>query len=74
MAKSLDAEMAAIEAEERKLADRRKAHGSRVREAAIGEVEKSGLLKLSLDRLEALMKAVKTLGVDEVEKRLTAKA
>jgi protein required for attachment to host cells len=74
MAKSLDAEMAAIEAEERKLGERRQVHRSRVREAAIGEVEKAGLLKLPLDRLEALMKAVKTLGVDEVEKRLTAKA
>ncbi|WP_267381393.1 MULTISPECIES: hypothetical protein [unclassified Sphingomonas] len=72
MAKSLDAEMAAIEAEERRLAERRKAHGSRVRDAAIEQVEKVGLLKLPLERLEALMKAVKTLGVDEVEKRLTA--
>lgn len=72
MAKSLDAEMVAIEAEERRLGERRQAYAKKVREAAIGEVEKAGLLKLSLDRLEALMKAVKTLGVDEVEKRLTA--
>lgn len=74
MAKSLDAEMAAIEAEERKLAERRKAHQQRVRDAAIGTVEKAGLFKLSHDRLERLMKAVKTLGVDEVEKRLQASA
>lgn len=72
MAKSLDAEMAAIEAEERKLAERRKAHFAKLRDAAIGTVEKAGLLKLPLDRLEQIMTAVKTLGVDEVEKRLKA--
>lgn len=70
MAKSLDAEMAAIEAEERRLAERRQAHQARLREAAIGTVEKAGLLKLPLDRLERIMLAVKKLGVDEVEKRL----
>jgi len=74
MAKSLDAEMAAIEAEERKLVERRKAHQQKVRDTAVGTVEKAGLLKLPLDRLERLMKAVKTLGVDEVEKRLQASA
>ncbi|MEG8041216.1 hypothetical protein QP166_18455 [Sphingomonas sp. LR60] len=71
-AKSLDAELAAIAAEERKLAERRQAHQAKVREAAVGAVEKAGLFKVPLDRLEGLMKAVKTLGVDEVEKRLTA--
>jgi len=74
MAKSLDAEMAAIEAEELKLAERRKAHQKKLRDTAIDRVEKVGLLKLPLDRLERLMEAVKTLGVDEVEKRITAKA
>ena len=74
MAKSLDAEMAAIEADERRIAERRQADAARLREAAIGTVERAGLLKLPLDRLEGLMKAVKTLGVDEVEKRLTATA
>ena len=74
MAKSLDAEMAAIEAEERKLMERRKAHQQKVREAAIGTVEKAGLFKLPHDRLERIMTAVKTLGVDEVEKRLQASA
>ena len=66
--------MAAIEAEERKLSDRRKAHQAKLRDAAIGTVEKVGLLKLPLDRLERFMEAVKTLGVDEAEERLTAKA
>ncbi|MGW8138475.1 hypothetical protein ACWGNZ_23050 (plasmid) [Sphingomonas zeae] len=74
MAKSLDAELAAIEAEERKLSERRKAHQGRLREAAISSVEKAGLLKLPLDRLDGLMKSVKTLGVEEVEKRLKASA
>jgi len=72
MAKSLDAEMAAILAEESKLAERKKAHLLKVRETAIGTVEKAGLLKLPSDRLERLMTAVKTLGVDEAEKRLLA--
>lgn len=74
MAKSLDAEMAAIEAEERKLAERRQAHLAKVREAAIASVEKAGLLKVPLDRLDRLMTAVKKLGVDEVEKRLQGAA
>lgn len=74
MAKSLDAELAAIEAEERKLTERRKAHQGRLREAAIQSVEKAGLLKLPLDRLDGLMRVVKTLGVEEVEKRLKASA
>jgi len=74
MAKSLDAEMAAIEAEELKLAECRKAHQKKLQDTAIDRVEKVGLLKLPLDRLERLMEAVKTLGVDEVENRLTAKA
>lgn len=73
MAKSLSEEMAAIEAEERKLAVRRKAHLARLREAGIASIEKAGLLKLPLDRLEGLMKAVKTLGVEETERRLQAK-
>ncbi|WP_328799527.1 hypothetical protein [Sphingomonas sp. T1] len=66
--------MAAIEAEELKLAERRKAHQKKLRDTAIDRVEKVGLLKLPLDRLERLMDAVKTLGMDEVEKRITAKA
>lgn len=49
-------------------------HAARLREAAVVTVERAGLLKLPLDRLEGLMKVVKTLGVDEVEKRLTATA
>ncbi len=72
MAKSLSAEMTAIEAEERRLAERRKAHEAKVREAAISSIEKAGLLKLPLDRLEGLMKVVKTLGVEETERRLQA--
>jgi hypothetical protein len=36
MAKSLDAELAAIAADERKLAERRQAHQAKVREAAHG--------------------------------------
>lgn len=74
MAKSLDAEQAAIEADERKLAERRKALQAKQREAAIAAVEKAGLLRMPIDRLEGLMKAVKKLGLDTVEKRLEASA
>ncbi|WP_313539244.1 hypothetical protein [Sphingomonas sp.] len=74
IAKSLDAEQAAIEAEERKLAERRKALQAKQREAAIAAVEKAGLLRMPIDRLEGLMKAVKKLGLDAVEKRLEASA
>jgi len=74
MAKSLDAEQAAIEADERKLAERRKALQAKQREAAIAAVEKAGLLRMPIDRLEGLMKAVKKLGLETVEKRLEASA
>lgn len=74
MAKSLDAEQAAIEADERKLAERRKALQAKQREAAIAAVEKAGLLRMPIDRLEGLMKVVKKLGLDTVEKRLEASA
>ncbi|WP_440848011.1 hypothetical protein [Sphingomonas sp. 22176] len=74
MAKSLDAEQAAIEADERKLAERRKALQAKQREAAIAAIEKAGLLRMPIDRLEGLMKAVKKLGLDTVEKRLEASA
>ncbi|MEG3093388.1 hypothetical protein [Sphingomonas sp. PB1R3] len=74
MAKSLDAELAALAADERKLVERRQALQTKQREAAIGAVEKTGLFKLPLTRLKPLMKAVKALGLDEVEKRLTASA
>ena len=50
----------------------RSAHLKKLRDTAIDKVEKAGLLKLPLDRLERLMEAVKTLGVDEVETRITA--
>ncbi len=74
MAKSLDAELAAIEADERRLAERRKALQTKQREAAIAAVERAGLLRMPIDRLEAMMKAVKKLGLDTVEKRLEASA
>ncbi len=48
MAKSLDAELAALAADERKLVERRQALQTRQREAAIGAVEKAGLFKLPL--------------------------
>lgn len=72
MAKSYDEELKAIEADERKLGDRRKALAERQRKQLVKALEKSELAKLDGDRLESLMKRMKTLGMDEVERRLAA--
>ncbi len=74
MAKTLDEMLADLQADERKLEKRRQALLAKQREAAIGTVERAGLFKLPLTRLEPLMKAVKALGLDEVESRLLASA
>jgi hypothetical protein len=42
----------------------------REREQAISAVEKAGLLKLDIKRLATLAERIKSLGIDEVEKRL----
>lgn len=71
MAKSAEAEIAEIEEAFLRLAQRRKAAHGKLREAAIQTVDKAGLLKLPPVRLESLMAAVKALGIEEVEKRLS---
>ncbi|WP_176593196.1 hypothetical protein [Sphingobium sp. EM0848] len=70
MARTLEQERAAIEAEQQKLAGRMKALEDKEREVAIATVERSGLLKVEGKRLTSLMDRIRTLGIDEVQKRL----
>ncbi len=72
MARTLEQERAAIEEEARKLEERRQKLEDREREQAIQTVEKAGLLKLDSKRLAQLLARIRTLGIDEVEKRLIA--
>lgn len=72
MARTLEQERAAIEEDERKLEERRQRLEEKERDAAVQAVEKAGLLKLDTKRLSALLARIRSLGIDEVEKRLTA--
>ena len=72
MARTLEQERAAIEAEQQRLADRLKALEDKERDVAIATVEKSGLLKVEGKKLSGLMDRIRTLGIDEVQKRLGA--
>lgn len=72
MARTLEQERAAIEAEQQRLAGRLKALEDKERDVAIATVEKSGLLKVEGKRLTSLMDRIRTLGIDEVQKRLGA--
>lgn len=72
MARTLEQERAALMEDERKLEERRQRLAEKEREAAILAVDKSGLLKVESRRLSSLMTRIRSLGIDEVEKRLTA--
>ena len=72
MAKTLEQERSAFEADAQRLEERRRKLEEREREQAITAVEKAGLLKLEIRRLTAIVERVKSLGIDEVEKRLRA--
>ncbi|GAY20622.1 MULTISPECIES: hypothetical protein [Sphingobium] len=72
MARTLEQERAALAEDERKLEGRRQRLAEKEREAAIHAVEKAGLLKVDSKRLSGLMTRIRSLGIDEVEKRLTA--
>ena len=72
MAKTLEQERLALEEDERKLESRRKLLEEKERQQAIATIERSGLLKLETKRLAALMDRIKTLGIEAVEKQLTA--
>lgn len=72
MARTLEQERAAIEAEAQRLEERRKRLEEKERDQAIQAVDKAGLLKLDSDRLGRLLSRMKSLGIEEVEKRLAA--
>ena len=72
MPRTLEQERAAIEAEQQRLAGRMKVLEDKEREVAIATVERSGLLKVEGKRLTSLMDRIRTLGIDEVQKRLGA--
>lgn len=72
MARTLEQERAALEEEGRKLEERRQRLEEKEREAAIQAIEKTGLLKLEGKRLSGLVARIKSLGIEEVEKRLRA--
>ena len=72
MARTLEQERAAIEKDVRKLEERRQRLEEKERDAAVQAVERAGLLKLDAKRLNALLARIRSLGIEEVEKRLTA--
>ena len=72
MARNLKQERQQLDEEERRLQEKRAKLAEAQERHAVQVVGKAGLLKLDEDRLEALMKRVKQLGIDEVERRLAA--
>ncbi|MDO7836888.1 hypothetical protein Q4610_17720 [Sphingobium sp. HBC34] len=72
MARTIEEEMESLREEERRLASKKAQLVKRARDEAIKSVEKTGLLKLESRRLEALAGRIKSLGIEEVEKRLAA--
>ena len=72
MAGKIEKERAAILEEELKLAERKKRLAEREAAERAAAMAKSVLAKLDSDRLEAVLARMKTLGIDEVEKRLIA--
>lgn len=72
MARTIEEEMELLREDERRLASKKAQLVKRARDEAIKSVEKTGLLKLESRRLEALAGRIKSLGIEEVEKRLAA--
>ncbi len=72
MAANLEKERAAIREEEFRLAERKKKLAEREAAERANAIDKSVLGKLDQQRLTALLGRMKALGVDEVEKRLSA--
>lgn len=72
MASNLEKERAAIREEELRLAERKRKLAEREAAERANAIGKSVLGKLDQQRLSALLGRMKTLGVDEVEKRLSA--
>ena len=72
MARSIEQERAQLEADEQRLNERRKQLADRERSGWLKEVEKSGLMKADPAQFNAIIGAIKKLGIDETVKRLTA--
>ncbi|KPQ37970.1 MAG: hypothetical protein HLUCCX21_00760 [Porphyrobacter sp. HL-46] len=72
MASKLEKERAAIREEEFRLAERKKKLAEREAEERAAAIGKSVLGKLDQARLDALLGRMKSLGIEEVEKRLSA--
>lgn len=72
MALSIEQERQQLEAEEQRLADRRKRLNERERTERLKAIEQSGLLKADGGRFDSIMGAIKKLGIEEADKRLTA--
>ena len=72
MPKSIAEERAQIEADRKRLKEREDRLAERQEKAALECVRKAGLLKVEVERLTPLLQRIKTLGVDEVERRLAA--
>lgn len=69
---SLEQERAQIQADEKRLSDRKRKLADKEKAELLKLVDQSGLSKLEPARLAALMERIKTLGVEDVEKRLAA--
>lgn len=71
MPRNYDQELQAIKADERKLADRRKAIVERRSLQLAKTLKGSELMKLEPARLDGLLDRIKALGMEEVERRLS---
>ena len=72
MARSIEQERVQLEADAKKLGERRRLLADRERAELMKEVEKSGMFKGDPDQIRALLAGVKKLGMAEAAKRLTA--
>lgn len=70
MAGSLESERKAIEAEESRLAERRKRLQEREQSERQKLIGKSVLMRASEEQLDTVLKRIKALGLDEAIKRL----
>lgn len=71
MALSIEQERQQLEAEEQRLADRKRRLNERERAERLKVIDQSGLMKADGARFDAVMKAIKALGIEEAEERLT---
>ena len=70
MARSIEKERADIEAEELRLAERKRQLGEREAEEVLGILKRSPLLRVGPARAKGLIDRLAKLGIDEVERRL----